>query len=110
MRSLAGAFSVAATVRNDDSVTRRLRGLPQPIFRYGSRDPEVLDGAIFAFVEGTEPELLLAIEARKTANGFEWQYAIGRLNSIRRASCTGIGLSRAMTSPVLLRRGSRPRL
>ncbi len=83
MRSLAGEFSVDATVRNDHSVTRRLRVLTQPIFRYDSRDPQVLDGAIFAFVEGTDPELLIAIEARKTADGFQWQYAIGRMNSIR---------------------------
>ena len=83
MRSLAGEFSVDATVRNDDSVTRRLRVLTQPIFRYDSRDPQVLDGAIFAFVEGTDPELLIAIEVRKTADGFQWQYAIGRMNSIR---------------------------
>lgn len=83
MRSLAAAFSVDATVRQDDSITRRLRMLSQPIFRYDSRDPEVLDGAIFVFVEGTDPELLLVLEARKIENGFEWQYAIGRMNSIR---------------------------
>jgi hypothetical protein len=83
MRTLAETFSVDATVRNDDSVTRRLRMLQQPIFRYDSGDPDMLDGAIFAFVEGTDPELLIAIEAPRTGNGFEWQYAIGRMNSIR---------------------------
>jgi len=57
--------------------------LGHPIFRYDSRDPDVLDGAIFAFVEGTDPELLIAIEATKTENSFEWQYAVGRMNSIR---------------------------
>ena len=49
MRTLAEAFSVDATARNDDSVTRRLRMLPQPIFRYDSRDTDLLDGAVFAF-------------------------------------------------------------
>jgi hypothetical protein len=83
MRSLAESFSVDATVRTDDSITRRLRMLPQPIFRHDSRDPDVMDGAIFAFVEGTDPELLILIEARKTKDGFEWQYAIGRMNSLR---------------------------
>ncbi|HVX13013.1 MAG TPA: hypothetical protein VHC22_17650 [Pirellulales bacterium] len=83
MRMLADAFSVDATVRNDDSVTRRLRMLEHPIFRYEGDTPDVLDGAIFAFVEGTDPELLIAIEALKGENGFEWQYAIGRMNSIR---------------------------
>lgn len=83
MRSLAGAFSVDATQRRDESITRRLRMLPQPIFRYDSSDPEVLDGAIFAFVEGTDPELLILIEARKSKNGFTWHYTIGRMNSIQ---------------------------
>lgn len=83
MRTLAGGFTVEATVRNDDSVTRRLRLLEHPIFRYENSDADLLDGAIFAFVEGTDPELLIAIEASKADNRFEWQYAIGRMNSIR---------------------------
>jgi hypothetical protein len=44
-----------------------LRLLPHPLYRYESTDPDVVDGALFAFVTsaGTDPEALLAIEARK---------------------------------------------
>lgn len=45
-----------------------LRLLPQPIYRY-SEETDVLDGAIFAFVMGTDPELLVHIEARPAADG-----------------------------------------
>jgi hypothetical protein len=34
------------------------------------------DGALFAFVVGTDPELLLLIEAQDD----QWQYAVARLN------------------------------
>jgi hypothetical protein len=49
-----------------------LRLMPQPIYRY----PEgagVLDGAIFAFVMGTDPELLAVVEARAGRDaGVDW--------------------------------------
>ena len=53
-----------------------LRQLTQPIARYGKAGSSVEDGALFAFVEGTDPEVLLFIEARPGANGLEWQYAL----------------------------------
>jgi hypothetical protein len=80
MRVLTHDFSVSTK----DRQARRweLRVLPQPLYRYESTDPEVLDGAPFAFVSsaGTDPEALLAIEARKPAKTEEpvWQYAIAR--------------------------------
>ena len=51
--------------------TRRGAGscacLPQPLYRYESTDPDVLDGAVFGFVTsaGTDLEALVVIEARK---------------------------------------------
>ena len=63
-----------------------LRLLPQPLYRYESTDPDVLDGAVFAFVTsaGTDPEVILMVEARKPSGGGEpvWHYAVGRFTDL----------------------------
>jgi phytoene dehydrogenase-like protein len=43
----------------------------------------VLDGAVFAFVEGTDPEVILLIEARRQDDGYQWQYACARFSDFR---------------------------
>lgn len=45
-----------------------LRLMPQPIYRY-AEGAGLLDGAIFAFVMGTDPELLAVLEARTGGKG-----------------------------------------
>lgn len=80
LRALAGDFSATKTTR--EAVTRPLRLLTQPIYRYESTDPAVIDGALFAFVEGNDPEVFLLIEARSGAKGPTWHYALARMNSI----------------------------
>jgi len=80
VRALAKEFEATETTR--DGVTRELRLLTQPLFRYESTDPEVIDGGLFAFVEGTDPELILLIEARKSSEGLRWEYAAARSNSV----------------------------
>ena len=57
-----------------------LRLLPAPIHRYASEKRGFTDGAIFAFARGTDPEAFLLIEARKGADGPEWQFAFARFN------------------------------
>ena len=52
-----------------------LRLLTTPVARYGKAGVVPEDGALFAFVEGTDPEVFLFVEARKGVNGPEWQYA-----------------------------------
>ena len=80
MRQLAGQLRADKTTR--EGVKRELRLLPNPVYRYESDDPDVLDGALFALVEGTDPEAFLMIEARATAREqYEWQYAFARMNS-----------------------------
>ena len=82
MRALSRDFSAST----EDHAARRLelRLLPQPIYRYESTDPDVLDGALFAFVISTDPEALLVIEARKSAaaGGPVWEYATCRLTDL----------------------------
>ena len=61
----------------------QLRLLPQPLYRYGSDDGTVLDGALFAYVwtRGTDPEVLLLLECRKTTDDWAWHYAPVRFSN-----------------------------
>jgi len=82
MRALATQFSATLIKwREDGSDREELRLLPQPIYRYESEDPEVLDGGVFAFVQGTDPEVLLLLEAVRTASDVVWTYGFVRRTS-----------------------------
>jgi hypothetical protein len=57
-----------------------LRLLPQPIHRYTAPKQGILNGGLFAFVEGTDPEIFLLIEARgENAATARWQFAATRM-------------------------------
>lgn len=85
MRALTRDFAA----NSQDFMGRRwdLRLLTRPLDRYESTDPDVLDGAVFAFVTsaGTDPEVLLVIEARRAPGSADlaWQYAVARYSDIR---------------------------
>jgi hypothetical protein len=82
MKELAIEFrSTLIGLRGDGSDREELRMLPQPVYRYESENPELLDGAMFFFVQGTDPESLLLLEAVRTGAGHQWQYAFARRSS-----------------------------
>lgn len=57
----------------------RLRLLPKPLFRYDSTDSTIIDGGVYGFVESTDPEVLLIIEARVDKDGRRfWVYSPAR--------------------------------
>ena len=60
----------------------RLWLLPTPLYRYPSARTGVIDGALFAMVSnaGTDPEVLLLIEATETGGKRKWQFACGRFS------------------------------
>jgi hypothetical protein len=62
-----------------------LRLLPQPLFRYGGGDNEadVVDGGLFAYVwtKGTDPEVILLLEARRTEGGLAWHFSPVRFSN-----------------------------
>jgi hypothetical protein len=58
-----------------------LRLMSRPLYEY-SAVQEVLDGAIFAFVMGTDPELFLLIEARTINSTTAWYWAFARFTHI----------------------------
>jgi hypothetical protein len=73
MRAIAEEFRAEDNFGNTRWGT--LRMLATPIARYGRAGGTPEDGALFAFVEGTDPEAFLFIEARPGEGGLEWQFA-----------------------------------
>jgi hypothetical protein len=84
MHALTRDFT--ASTKDDKERNWELRLLPKPLYRYKSTDPDVLDGALFAFVTsaGTDPEALLVTEARKLTGTDRpvWQYAVARFTDL----------------------------
>lgn len=81
LKQLAKDF--AASKKEREGEQEELRLLPQPIHRYSAPKQGILHGALFAFVQGTDPELFLLIEARgKSPATARWQFAATRMNSV----------------------------
>jgi hypothetical protein len=80
MRELAKEFTSRQT--NRKGVEHDMRLLTQPVYRYEGTEAPVFDGALFAFTQGTDPEIFLLIEARQVGGKREWQYSLSRMTSI----------------------------
>jgi hypothetical protein len=82
MRALAGELTVemldTRSVPKGEDQTPRL--LPRPLYRYDAERTKTLDGAVYAFVVGTDPELLLLLECDTAAARPEWRFGVGRMN------------------------------
>lgn len=65
----------------DDTDREELRLLPRPLYRYPAGKGPVVDGAVFAFVMGTDPETLLLLEAVEEKGAAKWQYGFARRTS-----------------------------
>jgi hypothetical protein len=87
MKVLADRFKVTMTGwKADKSDREELRLLPKPLYRYELsetpvRNPGWLDGEVFAFVQGTDPEAILLLEAVRQNGRGRWQYAFARATS-----------------------------
>jgi len=79
MRSLAREFHAFFNAPEDQS---ELRLLPKPLFRYETKRPDLPDGALFAFVLTTDPEVLLMIEARPVGGAPVWHYGLARMSMV----------------------------
>lgn len=76
MRALARRFRAASMEAEDKHWQLRL--VPNPVYRNESKpSAESLDSAVFLFCQGTDPEIVLLLEARKNdkTKGFHWQCA-----------------------------------
>jgi len=87
MKALADEFQSSMLGWKADSTDReQLRMLTRPLYRYesegGAADTHgVFDGAVFAFVMGTDPESLLLIEAVKRDGKSAWEFGFARRTS-----------------------------
>jgi hypothetical protein len=81
MREIAGSFAASVDFQYDTKSRYELRLLPKTVYNYGG-EGEPVEGAIWAFVQGTNPEVLLLIEARSlTGPDPDWRYAIAPMTS-----------------------------
>jgi hypothetical protein len=80
MKALARRFSTHEFWDPNNS-RYELRLLVSPLHRY--EDEDVADGAVFGFVHGTNPEVLLLLETLKPKPGSKagWRYTFTRLGS-----------------------------
>lgn len=84
MRQLARQFTARSVDR--EGLKLELRQLAQPVYRYEVEkdSTDLLDGALFVFVQGTDPDVWLLMEAVPAAGqpAAQWHYAVARMNSI----------------------------
>jgi hypothetical protein len=82
MRALAAQFTaeVLDTRNNPKGDEQTPRLLPRPLYRYDAAKAGTLDGGLFAFVLGTDPELLLLLECDTAATPAGWRFGVGRMN------------------------------
>jgi hypothetical protein len=80
MRRFAQEFTGYET--DNEGKRWELRLLPTPLYRYPAAKAGVVDGALFTLVStaGTDPEVLLLIEAREENGKTRWEYASGRFS------------------------------
>jgi hypothetical protein len=81
LKALAARFAASDDFKissTDKETTRHeLRLLPTPVYRYDDNLADIRDGAAFAFVHGTDPEVFLILENRPASAGKDtWHYAL----------------------------------
>jgi hypothetical protein len=78
MKGIARRFAVSEDFRaragDKDTTKYELRMLAQPAYRYPETN-RARDGAIFAFVHGTDPEAMLTLEAQLDGQDGGWKFA-----------------------------------
>lgn len=82
MKAIAERFTARLPERNGEANPEVLRLLPTPLYRYEVNDRDadssLQDGAMFAFVMGTDPEVILLLEAVGREGKAIWNYAFAR--------------------------------
>jgi len=76
MQAIVREFS--ATTIDDKASKWPLRPLARPLYRYEGKD----DGALFALVQGTDPEAFILVEARGAGKDAHWEYAVARFTDL----------------------------
>lgn len=77
MKRIASRFQTTLHATVDD----RARLLPRPITRFSDPEAGLVDGAVFGWTIGTNPDALLVLELVETAAGPEWRYGCATMTS-----------------------------
>src|SRR5262245_40409109 len=81
LKQLAGKFT-GHEFWDPNNSRYELRRLDRPLHTYQDEEGGILDGALYALANGTNPEILLFVEARANPEDKSkavWQFAVGRL-------------------------------
>ena len=78
MRAIAADFSATDYFRSGKT-KQELRLLRQPVYRYSEKG-KILDGALFVFVIGTDPECCLLLEAYQDGKDSRYRYAVAPMS------------------------------
>lgn len=80
MRKIAADFSAVVHFgfTEPEITPHNLRLLTQPVYRY-SETEQILDGGLFIFAIGTDPDVNLLIEAHQDERGARYRYALAPL-------------------------------
>jgi hypothetical protein len=81
-RQLARDFEMAEYPGPDETRTV-LRLIPRPIYDYADEKSGLLHGSIFVYANGTNPEVLLLLEATKLDDTLRWQFGCAPLSTAR---------------------------
>ncbi|HEY7329275.1 MAG TPA: hypothetical protein VH592_16655 [Gemmataceae bacterium] len=85
MRDIAADFS-AIDYFGYKETKEDLRLLRQPVYRY-SEKVNILDGAVFVFALGTNPECCVLLEACRNNNGSSYRYAVAPMSIYQLEVC-----------------------
>lgn len=78
MKELSRRFAAYETAAVGGRID--LRPLTTPLYRYADPENDVTDGAIFSFANGTNPEVLLVVEAHGKKNGSaNWYFGLAQM-------------------------------
>lgn len=80
MQAIARDFSASSV--HEKAGKNELRLMPRALHRYQATGPEPVDGGLFCFAHGTDPEAFLLLEARREGGATAWRYAFARFSDL----------------------------
>ena len=81
MKALVRRITIAKFTQ--DGTKHELRALARPIHRYEAKTTGLIDGAMFAFALGTNPESVAVVEAQRTDSTTRWKCGFLRVCTAR---------------------------
>jgi hypothetical protein len=80
MKEIAERYEVTTFEKTAKS---QLRLMVQPLYRYADEEKGLIDGSVFSYAAGTNPETVLIVECRKTNDALGWRAAFARFGANR---------------------------